>query len=111
MSAQNKTRCIKFMMHSVTVRPIHEENSKYRIPQKAGDTEKQITTAQSAFCSTIELSGLPNTRAASANQNAANDNPREKPEEWQPCLTHKAKHSNRVKNLVDSERTFLNDGR
>ena len=35
-----------------------------------------------------EGSGLPITRAASANQNVTNSIPCEKPEEWPPCLPH-----------------------
>ena len=44
----------------------------------------------------IERPWLPITRAASVNQNVTHNNPREKPEEWAPCLASKLKHSNRV---------------
>ena len=43
-----------------------------------------------------EGSGLPITRAVSANQSVANNNLREKPGEWPPCLTHKLNHSNKA---------------
>ena len=41
--------------------------------------------------------GLPITRVVSANQNATNNIPREKPEEWWLGMTNKLKHSNRTK--------------
>ena len=45
------------------------------------------------------------TRLDSANQNA-NVTPREKPEEWPPCLTHKLKYGNIAKDLWVPNQTF-----
>ena len=43
---------------------------------------------------TIEDSGIPVSRAATANQNVTINILREKPEEWLPCLPRKLQHSN-----------------
>ena len=54
-------------------------------------------------CETLEISGLPILRAASANQNVTNNIPREKPEERPPCLADTHKKNERV---MDSEQNF-----
>ena len=54
----------------------------------------------------IEDSELPVTRARPADQNVTSNIPREKPEEWTSCLSHKLKHGNRAKDLCISNITF-----
>ena len=44
-------------------------------------------------------SWLPITRAASATENVTNNTPREKLDEWPPCLPHKLQHSDRTKDV------------
>ena len=48
-----------------------------------------------ARSSHIDGSGLPDTRAVSANQSVTNNLTRRKPKEWPPRWPHKLKHSNR----------------
>ena len=56
------------------------------------------------------LLGLAITRAASANQKVILEVPREKPEEWQPCLLHMLKHTNRVKHWWIPQKTLVSTG-
>ena len=55
---------------------------------------------------TIEDSGIPVSRAATANQNVTINILREKPEEWLPCLPRKLQHSNGAEDdwLAESEK-------
>ena len=46
------------------------------------------------------------TRIALANQNVANNIPREKSDEWPPCLPEKPEPSNREKDWLRARRTF-----
>ena len=61
---------------------------------------------QAANGITTEGSGLPVTRAASANQNVINDIAGEKPEERLLYLSHKLKHSNRAKDWWVTNKAF-----
>lgn len=51
-------------------------------------------------------SGLPVTHAASASQKITCNILNKNLKEWPPCLPHKQKHSNRVKDLEDSEQNL-----
>ena len=55
------------------------------------NNQPNISTPQLIQCPWLII-----TRAASANQNVTPNNPREKPEEWAPCLARKLKRSNRA---------------
>ena len=54
----------------------------------------------------MESSGLPITRAASANQNITNSIPCEKPEEWPPFFAYWLRYSNRAKDWWVLNKTF-----
>ena len=63
----------------------------------------------------VQGSGMTLTRTASANQNASNNIPREKPEDLRPCLIHKLKHSSKAKDTwipqkSDLKKIILSDG-
>ena len=51
---------------------------------------------------------VPGSRTAPASQNITNSIPREKPDDWPPCLLHKLKHGNSAKDGLVSNQT-IND--
>ena len=55
----------------------------------------------------VDGSGLPITRAASANQNVTYNTPREKPKEWPPCFPQRLKAQHQGERLVDSEQNLV----
>ena len=78
------------------IRPEGSQKVSSKRSQKPDQFSQRIT----------EGSRLPITRAPSADQNVTYNIPREKREEWPPCLSHKLKQSNGAKDWWIVNKTF-----